>query len=192
MSVRRSRPSTLRIKNNGFTSKYHYIGKVSVRKPFFFCLFLWFFEIFLQKVLVIPEKALPLHSHLKKCSCDVRLHLSKKRVFCLRFALTLLPKIGVWCNGNTADSGPAFPGSSPGTPTEIIAKSLKIKHLAIFRFQKIRRIFGLFPIIPHFLTSIRLQNGVSLHHEGTPLNQNINAYWQILSAKIYYFNQSTK
>ena len=24
---------------------------------------------------------------------------------------------GVWCNGNTADSGPAFPGSSPGTPT---------------------------------------------------------------------------
>ena len=26
-------------------------------------------------------------------------------------------KIGVWCNGNTADSGPAFPGSSPGTPT---------------------------------------------------------------------------
>ena len=26
-------------------------------------------------------------------------------------------QIGVWCNGNTADSGPAFPGSSPGTPT---------------------------------------------------------------------------
>ena len=118
MSVRRSRPSTLRIKNNGFTSKYHYIGKVSVRKPFFFCLFLWFFEIFLQKVFVIPEKAVPLHSHFKKCSCDVRLHLSKKRAFCLRFALTLSPKIGVWCNGNTADSGPAFPGSSPGTPTD--------------------------------------------------------------------------
>ena len=29
--------------------------------------------------------------------------------------------IGVWCNGNTADSGPAFPGSSPGTPTSCIA-----------------------------------------------------------------------
>ena len=26
--------------------------------------------------------------------------------------------IGIWCNGNTADSGPAFPGSSPGIPTE--------------------------------------------------------------------------
>ena len=29
----------------------------------------------------------------------------------------LLLNFGVWCNGNTADSGPAFPGSSPGTPT---------------------------------------------------------------------------
>ena len=32
--------------------------------------------------------------------------------------LRLAQGIGVWCNGNTADSGPAFPGSSPGTPTE--------------------------------------------------------------------------
>ena len=30
-----------------------------------------------------------------------------------------MPDIGVWCNGNTADSGPAFPGSSPGTPTSL-------------------------------------------------------------------------
>ena len=34
--------------------------------------------------------------------------------------------IGVWCNGNTADSGPAFPGSSPGTPT------LKASYLLAF------------------------------------------------------------
>ena len=26
--------------------------------------------------------------------------------------------IGIWCNGNTADSGPAFPGSNPGIPTK--------------------------------------------------------------------------
>lgn len=26
--------------------------------------------------------------------------------------------IGIWCNGNTADSGPAFPGSNPGIPTQ--------------------------------------------------------------------------
>ena len=30
----------------------------------------------------------------------------------------LKSKFGVWCNGHTADSGPAFPGSSPGTPTK--------------------------------------------------------------------------
>ena len=27
-------------------------------------------------------------------------------------------KIGLWCNGNTTDSGPVFPGSSPGSPTK--------------------------------------------------------------------------
>ena len=32
----------------------------------------------------------------------------------------MLQGIGVWCNGNTADSGPAFPGSSPGTPTKVL------------------------------------------------------------------------
>ena len=26
--------------------------------------------------------------------------------------------IGVWCNGNTTDSGPVIPGSNPGIPTE--------------------------------------------------------------------------
>ena len=26
---------------------------------------------------------------------------------------------GLWCNGNTADSGPAFPGSSPGSPAKL-------------------------------------------------------------------------
>ena len=35
---------------------------------------------------------------------------------CCTFASQL--SIGLWCNGNTADSGPAFPGSSPGSPTE--------------------------------------------------------------------------
>ena len=35
-----------------------------------------------------------------------------------REALLFTSKFGVWCNGNTADSGPAFPGSNPGTPTQ--------------------------------------------------------------------------
>ena len=38
------------------------------------------------------------------------------------FALEKEMVIGIWCNGNTADSGPAFPGSSPGIPTQEIVK----------------------------------------------------------------------
>ena len=26
--------------------------------------------------------------------------------------------IGLWCNGNTTDSGPVIPGSNPGSPTK--------------------------------------------------------------------------
>ena len=26
--------------------------------------------------------------------------------------------IGIWCNGNTTDSGPVIPGSNPGSPTK--------------------------------------------------------------------------
>ena len=37
---------------------------------------------------------------------------------------------GIWCNGNTADSGPAFPGSSPGIPTQKSA----IIQVALFLF----------------------------------------------------------
>ena len=28
--------------------------------------------------------------------------------------------IGLWCNGNTTDSGPVIPGSNPGIPTKSI------------------------------------------------------------------------
>ena len=40
--------------------------------------------------------------------------------------------IGVWCNGNTTDSGPVILGSSPSTPTKEIAKSLTRKALSDF------------------------------------------------------------
>ena len=50
------------------------------------------------KNLQFRKKAVPLHSEMRN-----------KRVS--------LQNIGLWCNGNTADSGPAFPGSSPGSPT---------------------------------------------------------------------------
>lgn len=34
--------------------------------------------------------------------------------------------IGLWCNGNTPDSGSEIPGSSPGGPTKNMLFSLKI------------------------------------------------------------------
>ena len=62
----------------------------------------FFLRIFIknsEKVLVFREKVVPLHPQFSK-SAEANY------------------KFGVWCNGNTADSGPAFPGSSPGTPTK--------------------------------------------------------------------------
>ena len=62
----------------------------------------FFLRIFIknsEKVLVFQEKVVPLHPQFSK-SAEANY------------------KFGVWCNGNTADSGPAFPGSSPGTPTK--------------------------------------------------------------------------
>ena len=44
--------------------------------------------------------------------------------------LLSMKQIGLWCNGNTADSGPAFPGSSPGSPTV----SVRVVPLGATRF----------------------------------------------------------
>ena len=52
-------------------------------------------------------------------------------------------KIGIWCNGNTADSGPAFPGSSPGIPT----KRERNLRVALFLFEEINR--DVLPKIPY-------------------------------------------
>ena len=52
-------------------------------------------------------------------------------------------KIGIWCNGNTADSGPAFPGSSPGIPT----KRERNLRVALFLFEEIKR--DVLPKIPY-------------------------------------------
>ena len=52
-------------------------------------------------------------------------------------------KIGIWCNGNTAESGPAFPGSSPGIPT----KRERNLRVALFLFEEIKR--DVLPKIPY-------------------------------------------
>ena len=53
--------------------------------------------------------------------------------------------IGVWCNGNTADSGPAFPGSSPGTPTD---RKRFPRRKPLFFSDKIKNYSNLFCISP--------------------------------------------
>ena len=59
----------------------------------------------------------------------------------IRNKRVLKTKFGVWCNGNTADSGPAFPGSSPGTPTEESAKHSRFADF--FLFGSVGRILSL-------------------------------------------------
>ena len=44
----------------------------------------------------------------------------------------LLPEIGVWCNGNTTDSGPVILGSSPSTPTSTSLSILIIRRKRCF------------------------------------------------------------
>ncbi len=41
--------------------------------------------------------------------------------------ILLKSKIGIWCNGNTTDSGPVIPGSSPGIPTHTV------RHLSVMK-----------------------------------------------------------
>lgn len=42
--------------------------------------------------------------------------------------------IGLWCNGNTTDSGPVIPGSNPGSPTNsyLSQKTTKIASFSGF------------------------------------------------------------
>ena len=57
------------------------------------------------------------HAVNKKKSTNI-LEVDRKDVTLHRNSEINLSNIGIWCNGNTADSGPAFPGSSPGIPTK--------------------------------------------------------------------------
>ena len=58
----------------------------------------------------IQKKWVPLHRN-----SEITLLRAKTT---LKSSLKITKQIGVWCNGNTADSGPAFSGSSPDTPTK--------------------------------------------------------------------------
>ena len=49
---------------------------------------------------VIKKKLVTLHSQLRNEQIEIASY------------------IGIWCNGNTTDSGPVIPGSNPGIPTK--------------------------------------------------------------------------
>ena len=53
----------------------------------------------------------------------VRVRVSQLRLL----KIGLIEFIGIWCNGNTTDSGPVIPGSSPGIPTHMV------RHLSVMK-----------------------------------------------------------
>ena len=72
-----------------------------------------FFEKSWGNVWWVREKCVPLHSQFRNKGCN---------------------QIGVWCNGNTTDSGPVILGSSPSTPT---GKAEQFKTAWLFSCTKV-------------------------------------------------------
>ena len=69
-------------------------------------------------------------------------------------------KFGLWCNGNTTDSGPVIPGSNPGSPTDEKKGKLLKKSSFPFSFPAISLVVkGIFPIF------------VLVNHRNTHLNK---------------------
>ena len=83
---------------------------------------------------MIQKNVVPLHPQLRNNMLEIAMILGygvmvtlqilvlsflvRVRVSQLHHSGILLKStIGIWCNGNTTDSGPVIPGSSPGIPT---------------------------------------------------------------------------
>jgi hypothetical protein len=77
---------------------------------------------FYFKILSLKDFLRGLQLKKERAKCMPNAEQIKKITFSLQFnwkvLILHLKSIGIWCNGNTADSGPAFPGSSPGIPTQ--------------------------------------------------------------------------
>ena len=72
--------------------------------------------------------------------------------------MTVAKNNGIWCNGNTTDSGPVIPGSSPGIPTTL--KSKLIFQLGFFVLSP----------LPYYN---RRQKGKQLANQGKQLKQQV-------------------
>ena len=74
----------------------------------------------LQKIIRFSHKTVKIQLFLK-IFLDFLAGYRKSLYLCTRKQETTVSDIAKqWCNGNTADSGPAFPGSSPGIPTRTL------------------------------------------------------------------------
>ena len=69
-------------------------------------------------------------------------HSKKTSIFALAIQRCIVDCIGIWCNGNTTDSGPVIPGSNPGIPTLPKKQSVGFRqivfcfHSLIFLFKR--------------------------------------------------------
>ena len=104
------------------------------------------------KILLVSEKVVPLHPQYKTSE----------------FWKT---NFGVWCNGNTADSGPAFPGSSPGTPTRWFPNHFQDEWLGFF-FVTYHRFAVVTPKISYRSHTDLIQISYWFHTELI-----LNSYW---------------
>ena len=98
-----------------------------------------------------------------------------KTKICNTFALAKR-NIGLWCNGNTTDSGPVILGSNPGSPT----RKRRLKRVVFFRvvYQGSFSLWRLGRLVYVWLLSacadncackmIASKNKFSPHHSPTP------------------------
>ena len=143
---------------------------------------------------MIQKKVVPLHSQLRNQPVEVAMILGygvmvTLQILVLSFLVRvrvsqlhlsngcLKSKIGIWCNGNTTDSGPVIPGSSPGIPTR--------EHLSF------ERCFFFIPprlssICPRILPGIKKKNP-----ELSPwVYDEFNDFFYCISASNYLFSAS--
>ena len=126
---------------------------------------------------MIQKNVVPLHPQLRNNMLEIAMILGygvmvtlqilvlsflvRVRVSQLHHSSILLKsKIGIWCNGNTTDSGPVIPGSSPGIPTR---EHLSFRKM-LFSYIYLLEIEGELCIL---LCSSKRKEGVSWTY-GTP------------------------
>ena len=112
---------------------------------------------------MIQKNVVPLHPQLRNNMLEIAMILGygvmvTLQILVLSFlvrvrvsqlhhsGILLKSKIGIWCNGNTTDSGPVIPGSSPGIPTREHLSFRKML-FCIFTFWRLRENFAFYYVL---------------------------------------------